>query len=429
MSSRLSDAATELSCPNLLDGSGTFRHADLRWAAQGWRRFSVAGPGRTAGDYVVPLLPVDLHCHGIGEYDFSDMRGEDLPLINRLARAEGVSCVPTLYLRPDRFDHFLRLVRDYAALAKAGEVPQLLGFGLEGPLLGSSGGTPKEGRWWPTREQWQALCRSGELGLRYIVLAPDSLASEASGAGDKAGPSMEWILSTLVEAGIKPAFGHFRGDSPSTTARAIEAALDIVERVLGRPTPSAIITDHLFNDMPRAFRHAWRTPGARQHREAELERFRRSPPSWGDVDVRYGEVPAALLRAARDGRLLPCLNFDGDHVDLEFCRQVVELLGPDRVIGITDRVERHQLLGNALKPSAENSLLYQDEGLVAAGTQGIDRQMQNMRKIGLDEAQLWKIFGFTPARALGLATPGDTPPLTASYVFADHTRTALYRAG
>jgi N-acetylglucosamine-6-phosphate deacetylase len=132
------------------------------------------------------------------------------------------------------------------------------------------------------------------------------------------------------------------------------------------------------------------------------------------------------MRGARDGSLLLFLNFDGEHVDAEVSRRVVDFVGADRVIGMTDRVEGRSLAGEPLEPAEGSTLLYQRDGVVAAGSQGLDRQMRNLRRLRVDEASIWRMFSFLPLEALGRPVSAEGGPAgPASYVEADGSRRVL----
>jgi N-acetylglucosamine-6-phosphate deacetylase len=118
------------------------------------------------------------------------------------------------------------------------------------------------------------------------------------------------------------------------------------------------------------------------------------------------------------------MNFDGEHVDLVVATAIVDLLGADCLIGITDRVEGGILAGRRLISHNTDTLLYQHEGVVAAGSQTIDRQMQNLRSSGVSEDAIWQMFALTPGSFFGTASSASLKE--GSFVDAAGQRSAFY---
>lgn len=375
-----------------------------------WRCFERrdALPALTGGTYGVPLWPIDFHCHGVGRFDFTEVPELALDEIEQDLSEEGVHCVLTLYLPEVNFQHFLDLMHTFDAGRRRGAYRNILGLALEGPLLASHGGTPRVGVWSPSRDQWCQLAACGELGLQYIVLSPDvSLGTSATELPlpDRPPSNVEWVVDLLLDVGIRPALGHFSRLDPAASAVAARRVLARGAR-RARAIP-ACVSDHLFNDMPLLFTHAWRTPEVRARREAELREMRIDEWSMDNLEQRLGPVPAALIRGACEGALVLCMNFDGEHVDLAICKRVLDLLGMGHLIAMTDRIQSVRLAGRRLRQLHGGTLLYQAEGIVAAGAQSLDRQMANMRSIGIDEAQIWELVGFRPASVLGIKPEVD----------------------
>jgi phosphoheptose isomerase/N-acetylglucosamine-6-phosphate deacetylase len=333
--------------------------------------------------------PVLFHTHGIGEVDFSSMSPGSLHEINDLAAARAAYLVPTIFMRRQYSSQFRQVLIEYATGRTEGMYDRILGFGIEGPLLGSSGGVPQAGCWTPSSAEWVELAELGPLGLSYIVMAPDAMELT-----DELQPGVLFrdVIDAFYLNGVKLALGHFRHDDPELSACRTERVIDYIQARYG-PSPSIVITDHLYNDMPRQFTHAWRTPAERARRDAELKEFFAGDWTISSLSGLLGPVPAALLRAAAEGRLTPTLNFDGEHVDLEICRRTVEFLGCDRLIAITDDTESAEMAGESLSRHQGSTLLFRDDGKVAAGSSGIVVQAENMRSIGIADADLANLLG------------------------------------
>ncbi|MGQ0839464.1 hypothetical protein [Actinokineospora sp.] len=354
--------------------------------------------------YFVEGLPVEMHCHSIGQVDFSDFATLDLIALNSTSAAEGVACVPTLYLRHDRLDDFVAFMRRFHELRARGLLPYIPGIALEGPLLASHGGTPASTVWPPTRHEWEKLAGCGSLGLVYVVVSPDGLTPD-SDLYDRltpAHPDLRWIVRTLVEAGVRPALGHY---TKADAARAAELTYELVDQAWAAESPIPgvrVVTDHLFNDMPLPFRHAFRTRRARAERDALIAAY--DLPSWNlaDLHQQVGPVAAAIMRLCHDGKVASCINFDGEHVDLAIAARAVEVVGSRNIMLMTDRCDAARLGGQDLSRGEENSLWYQKGGIVAAGSQPIDRQIANARSAGVPEHILWDLISFTAQATLGL---------------------------
>lgn len=369
--------------------------------------------------YFVPALPVEVHCHGIGTVDFSDFADLDLTLLDATAAAEGVLCVPTLYLRHDRLNEFVEFMHRYAAERAAGMLPFIPGIALEGPLLASHGGTPASTVWPPDRAEWELLASCGSLGLTYVVMSPDAL-TPGSQLYDRLGrshPDLEWIVRTLVQAGVRPALGHFTRDDPAGSADLVEEIVETAWSTQTELVGARVVTDHLFNDMPMVIRHAFRTRRAQAERDALLASY--DLPSWNldDLPAQIGPVPAAIMRLCRQGKVASCINLDGEHVDLAIATRAIELVGGDNIMLMTDRCDSARLGGQKLHQVAENSLWYQEGGVVAAGSQPMDRQIDNARAQGLGETDLWNLVSFAAYRAFGLdRTPWLAPDRSGCFV-------------
>lgn len=334
------------------------------------------------------------HTHGLEGFDFSDLNEIDLDAVNELARRRNVLLCPTIYLTEDRLSHFERLLRAFKQQAR--RFDRIVGWALEGPVLGSKGGTPAGATWRPTAMQWRQMAGWFDFDLKYIVMAPDILALD-----DRVDDDMRFadLITLIYESGGRIALGHFEGNNAAESARQLEAVLSHIEAHF-EASPYLVLTDHLFNDMPRAFKHAFRTPGEKAERRAELARLADNGWRPASLDDLLGPVPAAMLRAAKAKRLTPSLNFDGGHVDLEICRQVVAFLGANRLIAITDHTELLSLGGEVLRLDAETRLLYRSDGVLAASSVTHEDQRVNMRGIGMSDEAILAVQHDVPYEAL-----------------------------
>lgn len=325
--------------------------------------------------------PIDFHSHGSGSFDWAESHEAQLGDIEKRLAKEKVFAVLTFFVPRGKLTAFEELCRAYGRMRKRGELARMVGMAAEGPLLASAGGTPGSGSWLPTKAEWQRLAALGEHGFCYVVLSPDFDLS--SSTGSQYPKDMSWIVDALLTQGVRPALGHFLKSDPERSAACTRRVFERVEQLgLG-----VALTDHLYNDMPLNFKHAWRTRKERERRPrdlaaAALERWRPE-----NLENALGVVPATIIRAAWNGLAKICLNFDGAHVDSSICKRTVELVGSRNLLLMTDRIQDGTLAGEQLTPSRENSLLYQKDGIVAGGTCSAWRQVENMRamNLGADE--------------------------------------------
>ncbi|HEV3075225.1 MAG TPA: hypothetical protein VHB47_12460 [Thermoanaerobaculia bacterium] len=328
------------------------------------------------------LEPIDFHCHGCGPFDFAKPHEVQLDEIEMTLTKDRIFAVLTLFVPHGRFIAFEDLCRTYGRKRRCGELKRILGIASEGPLLASAGGTPEKGSWLPTKVEWQRFAALGEHGFRYSVLSPDFDLTTSSGSQYPKG--MEWIVDALLSNGVSPALGHFLKTAPEHSAACARRVFDRVEQ-LGQ---GLALTDHLYNDMPLNFKHAWRTQRERESRAQDLVDAGLDAWSPENLDAALGVVPATLIRAAWDGLAKICLNFDGAHVDSLICKRTVELVGAGNLMLMTDCITGDVLAGEQLTRSEENSLLYQRSGIVAGGSCPASKQVENMIAMGLEPDEI-----------------------------------------
>lgn len=346
------------------------------------------------------MKPVLYHFHGLGRFDFSSMAPGDLAELNQLAVERNVEVVPTIYLERSRLLWLEDLCAELRRAMGQGEIPNILGLAVEGPLLGPNGGIPRSGAWIPTVEDWRRIAALGNGVLRYIVMAPDAmdLAEEI-----EPGFRFSDLIDLLYGNDVRVAIGHFAHDArdggdPRDSAERTER---VVEYIHGRyvSDPNLVLTDHLYNDMPRNFVHAWRTAAAAERRSAELAPVTEADWNCADLEVLLGPVPAVMLDLARRGLIMPCINLDGQHVDLAITKKTFEYLTADRLIALTDHTEVDWIADEKLT-LADSGLWLRDDGRVAAGSSGPGRQIDNARSIGLDSEQIAAVFERNPRKAI-----------------------------
>lgn len=341
---------------------------------------------------------IDVHCHGVGRFDFTEIPQLHLDEIENILASRNHHCILTLYLPKPSFNSFLNLMHHYSDAKRQGKYPHIMGISIEGPLLASHGGTPIEGVWNPSKAEWRALADCGQLGLTYAIFSPDAKLSEydKTSGNDKPAGSVTWIAETLLKGGVMPAPGHFLKDNQQDSANKLQALFDVVKG----SDFGITMTDHLFNDMPNAFKHAWRGHKEKSHRYTELQNLNMGSWCHENLEEKLGPVPAIMIRNALQGIVKIAINFDGEHVDLAVVKKAVELIGAENVLMMTDSIESKCLAGRSLHTQPDSTLLYQDDGIVAAGSQNINRQIENMICMGLSEKQINCISHLVPQQLL-----------------------------
>jgi hypothetical protein len=76
---------------------------------------------------------------------------------------------------------------------------------------------------------------------------------------------------------------------------------------------------------------------------------------------------------------------------------------------MTDRCDSARLGRQRLHHEADNTLWYQQDGVVAAGSQPLSRQVTNAREHGFRDDEIWQLIAGTAHRVFALSgagTPG-----------------------
>lgn len=338
---------------------------------------------------------IDVHCHGVGRFDFTEIPDIELQEIENILAERHHFSILTLYLPYHNLSDFIDMLNFFHEGKQAGKYQHILGLGLEGPLLASHGGTPHQGVWVPTKEEWRVIASCGKKGLLYVISSPDAKLNNDNKAAHLSSypDDFNWIVETLIAGGVLPAAGHFAKEDPKSIAQKLQSSYDII-------ACSAIgvtVTDHLYNDMPHNFKHAWRTPNEKEKRDEELAKLDIESWTLDNLDEKLGPVPATMIRNAKKGVVKIAMNFDGEHVDLAIVKKTVELVGAENMLMMTDSIESKRLAGRDLTMHEGSSLLYQGEDIVAAGSQDVLKQIENMIGIGLTEDQIQLITHDVPS--------------------------------
>lgn len=333
---------------------------------------------------------IDFHCHGVGKYNFTNTLNHPLHLIQGELSRLNSKAVITFFLKQDQLSEFEVFAARYSDLRRGGKLDNILGLSIEGPLLASSGGTPIWASWAPSRSEWERISALGKHGLIYVVYSMVEKSSERESLTDGN------ILEILLENGVTPALGHFTKADPQRTADSIYMLYDYAEKLGSGP----LLSDHMFNDMPLRFKHAWRTQSEKQNRAADLLDLDLDSVTLDDADERLGVVPTALMKGAREGKVKLCMNFDGGHVDLAVCRKTVELVGADNLFMMTDKIPGASFAGQKLVSKRDSPLLFRPNGVVAGSSCTPHQQVLNMADAGFDKGTIDQIVYWAPKKYL-----------------------------
>lgn len=296
------------------------------------------------------LLPglVDLQVNGAGGRSVQEACAAALDTIATAVWHGGAtSFLPTLISAP-----FPRLLEQVAAVAQwirdwHGRGAQPFGLHLEGPFLTTAGAHDPADFVDPTPDRLEALLAAAAGQLRLVTLAPARSGAAAATA---------W----LRQRGIAVALGHC--DSTVGFADCVDAGANAVT--------------HLFNVMGRI-----------HHREPGL---------------------AAL--AMLEPRLWCPLIADGVHVHPSMVALAFRVLGPDRMLLVTDAMAaagmpagRYELGGAVV--TAEHGVVRDDRGNLAGSALTMADAARNLLR-WLPEIGPWtlaKVAAHNPAKVLGIA--------------------------
>lgn len=339
---------------------------------------------------------VDVHCHGGGGASFPDATTiEEVEIAaNEHLRWGTTTLVASLVTAA------IPVLEERAALlADAVEHNIVAGIHYEGPFLSEARcGAQNPAYLIPaTPTDAQKLVQAARGYAVSITLAPERCLDEE---GREA-------VQILVEGDVLPSWGH----SDCTISQANEAVVLGVEDL--RDTPQAVrggkaTVTHLFNGMPPM--------------------HHRAP----------GPIPA-FLSCAQDGKIIVELICDGVHVDPLLVAEIVELVGRENAVFVTDSMAAAGMKDGAyvLGPNAvtvEGGVARLTEGGNLAG--GTSHMMDQVRtavnEAGIPLVDAVYLAATQGAQVLGLKDRGRIAVgLRADLVVAtaDFTASQVFRSG
>ncbi len=320
-----------------------------------------------AGGWLLAPGFIDVHIQGAGGADVLDGTPEALaPIASTLPRFGTTSFLATTAEHYDKPNRHLHVAADLVGKDLGGA--HLVGIHLEGPFINKEkrGGMSPSCIGPPSAKTLQEIFQLTGDGLKMMTIAP-----ELEGALP--------IIAQLAEVGVVASFGHSAA-TYEQTARAIAAGIRHVT--------------HLFNAMA-PFHH-------------------REPGPLAAI-VEHEHVTAQLIA-------------DGVHVHPAALRMAWRLLGPQRLIAITDGIQaiglpegRYVYNGREYE-SRDGTARYLDGTLIGTAI-GLDTFVRRLRQFcGCSLRQAIDTATRNPALLLGLAHKGSLDVgCDADLVLLDHT--------
>lgn len=315
-----------------------------------------AGPEepRERNEIVLPGL-VDVHNHGGGGESFTVADPESIAKAAEHHLRRGTTSI-VASLVADAPESMLATV---AAAADAADGDVVAAVHVEGPFLATRRCGAQDPRHLlpPDAGLARDLIVAGRGHVRVMTIAPEL-------------PGADKVVQLLLEQGVVPAVGHTEAE-PDVVRRTLADTL----AALGRPG----LVSHLFNGMPSL-----------HHRHP-------------------GPVAGALSAAAAgEGRVE--LIADGVHLADDTVRTVFDLLGPERIVLVTDAMaaagmpdgsydlgpRRVRVIGGVAR-LGEGA-----EGPLAGGTADLLEVVRRCVAAGVDLAAAVEAAASSPAASLGL---------------------------
>lgn len=251
---------------------------------------------------------IDIHIHGAGGADFMDDDRSTTAKIAGALPAEGTTSflATTLTQSPDRIAHAVRLGRHFMGNAEQGA--EMLGFHLEGPFIhpDQAGAQPSAYICEPSMEKLYGWFGDALENLKIITMAPEQDADFQ-------------VIRELAERGVIVSAGHTTADY-ETVSHAQSAGLSQLT--------------HYGNAMRGL-----------HHRE-------------------IGVVGAGML----NGELFCEIIADGIHLSRDMLKLIVKVIGPDRLLLITDSMRAKGLPDGSYTLGDQDVTVSGKEAVLSDGT-------------------------------------------------------------
>lgn len=298
------------------------------------------------GKWILPGL-IDIHVHGAMGADTNDGTPEAFSTIARYQLQSGITTfVPTTMTLPaDRIRRVVQTVGQYVKTQKRDE-SRMAGVHLEGPFIASS--------------------RAGAQNPAYVI-PPDS---HVLGELLKQNPGVIKKITMAPELPGAMAMIHAFQDQVGISIGHTEADYETAKTAFSQ---GARFLTHMFNAMPGI-----------HHR-----------------------MPGPILAAMETPYAMAELISDGIHVHPAMIRLAFEIMGPERIILVSDGCRAtgmpdgiYELGGQCIKK--QNHAAYLIDGTLAAATTTLYDGMIHAIRFGIRPEDAIRAASYNPAKALGI---------------------------
>jgi N-acetylglucosamine-6-phosphate deacetylase len=292
---------------------------------------------------------IDVHTHGGGGYNLHTTRADEIRDFARWAPATGVTSFLIAVVGVPGSIPTQQLQTAVAALEAPGAGAGPLGIHLEGPYinLAKRGAHPPAWLRLPDESETETLLALTNGYLRLITVAPEL-------------PGASAMIRRLVDAGVSVSMGH--------TDATYEQAKEAIELGVTHVT-------HCFNAM-RPLLH--RAPGPLA--------------ALAEADWVRGELIA-----------------DGVHVHPAAMHALVRMLGPERIVVITDALAGAGLAGATFDFAGQpahviHGAAHLDDGTITGSVLTMDQALRNILLMtGVSLQQAAGMLTFNPARSASIS--------------------------
>ena len=346
---RLIDAATDLACGAIIINGSRIEAVESEDGQDAHHR--VPQPDTIIDAQGMIIMPgfIDVHTHGGGGYNLHTTRSDEIRDFARWVPTTGVTSFLIAVVGVPGSMPVEQLQAAVDALEARGEGAEPLGIHLEGPYINVArrGAHPPAWLRLPDESETETLLAVCKGHLRLITVAPEL-------------PGAAAMIRRLVEAGVTVSMGH----TDATYAQA-KAAIEL----------GVTHVTHCFNAM-RPLLH--RAPG-----------------------------PLAALAEAN--RVRGELIADGVHVHPAAMHALVNMLGPERTVVITDALAGAGLSDATFEFAGQpahvvHGAAHLDDGTITGSVLTMDQALRNVLLMtGVSLQQAAGMLTFNPARSAQVA--------------------------
>lgn len=297
------------------------------------------------GKKVLPGL-IDIHTHGCGMKDFCEGTPEAFDTLAAGYIKNGITtvCPTSMTLPPEQLEKIYSAYNDWMETDHPGS--RLIGINMEGPFI--------------------SIEKKGAHRAEYVIPADIDIFNRLN----KASGNRIRLVDVAPEMEGNMAFIRAAKDICTVSVAHTDATY---EQVMEAYAAGATSTTHLFNAMSGFFNRSPGTVGAVFDSDAYAE-----------------------------------LICDGEHVHPPVIRTVVKLLGPDRLIVISDSLMAAGMPeGTVCKLGVDEAVIKGGKavlpnGTIAGSVVNILEEIRRLMSFGIDEITAIKCSTINPAKAIGI---------------------------